>query len=139
MRLGLVRSRTSDVTLAAARAILDDVTSPSAQGNPPNVAAHNITLTAGINGISNDPNEMSGAGGVGTPADFLTVQANAEGPDAAGNIGVLSITAKVADNDAAQRALAFDPLHLVDGIEASDDPLLELRSAVYAVSRRRRK
>jgi catalase len=54
-------------------------------------------------------------------------------------LGVLSITGKVADNDAAQRALAFDPLHLVDGIEASDDPLLEVRSAVYAVSRRRRK
>jgi catalase len=54
-------------------------------------------------------------------------------------LGVLSITGKVADNDAAQRALAFDPLHLVDGIEASDDPLLELRSAVYAVSRRRRR
>jgi catalase len=27
----------------------------------------------------------------------------------------------------------------VDGIEASDDPLLEVRSAAYAVSRRRRK
>ena len=54
-------------------------------------------------------------------------------------LGVLSITGKVADNDAAQRALAFDPLHLVDGIEASDDPLLEVRSAAYAISRRRRK
>jgi catalase len=54
-------------------------------------------------------------------------------------LGVLSITSKVADNDAARRALAFDPLHLVDGIEASDDPLLELRSAAYAVSRRRRR
>ena len=54
-------------------------------------------------------------------------------------LGVLSVTGKVADSDAAQRALAFDPLHLVDGIEASDDPLLEVRSAVYAVSRRRRK
>ena len=32
-------------------------------------------------------------------------------------------TKLVADNDAAQRALAFDPLHLVDGIEASADPL----------------
>jgi catalase len=54
-------------------------------------------------------------------------------------LGVLSLTGKVADNDAAQRALAFDPLHLVDGIEASDDPLLEVRSAAYAVSRRRRR
>ena len=54
-------------------------------------------------------------------------------------LGVLAITGKVADSDAAQRALAFDPLHLVDGIEASDDPLLEVRSAAYAVSRRRRR
>jgi catalase len=54
-------------------------------------------------------------------------------------LGVLSITGTVADNDAAQRALAFDPLHLIDGIEPSDDPLLPLRSAAYAVSRRRRR
>jgi hypothetical protein len=45
----------------------------------------------------------------------------------------------VRDSDAAQRALAFDPLHLVDGIEATDDPLLEVRSAAYVTSRRRRK
>ncbi len=54
-------------------------------------------------------------------------------------LGVLSVSRKVADNDAAQRALGYDPLRLIEGIEASDDPLLELRSTVYAVSRRRRK
>jgi catalase len=54
-------------------------------------------------------------------------------------LGVLSITHKVADNNAAQRVLGYDPLRLVDGIEASDDPLLEVRSAAYAVSRRRRR
>jgi catalase len=54
-------------------------------------------------------------------------------------LGVLSISAKVADSEAVQRTLAFDPLHLVDGIEASDDPLLEVRSAAYAISRRRRR
>ncbi len=54
-------------------------------------------------------------------------------------LGVRSISGKVADNDAAQRALAFDPLHLVDGIEASLDPLLDFRSSVYAISRRRRR
>jgi catalase len=54
-------------------------------------------------------------------------------------LGILSLTRLVVDNDAAQRALAFDPLHLVDGIEASDDPLLDFRSAAYAVSRRRRR
>ena len=40
-------------------------------------------------------------------------------------LGTLSITHPVANNDAAQRALAYDPLRLVDGIESSDDPLLE--------------
>jgi catalase len=54
-------------------------------------------------------------------------------------LGIVSLTRLVADNDAAQRALAFDPLHLVDGIDASDDPLLQVRSAAYAVSRRRRR
>jgi catalase len=54
-------------------------------------------------------------------------------------LGVLSINRTAADSQTAERALAFDPLHLVDGIEASDDPLLELRSAVYAISRRRRR
>ena len=54
-------------------------------------------------------------------------------------LGLLSVMQPAADNDAAQKALGFDPLHLTDGIEASDDPLLEFRSAVYAVSRRRRK
>ena len=54
-------------------------------------------------------------------------------------LGVISIVKPVTDSDAAQRSLGFDPMRLVDGIEASDDPLLELRSAVYSVSRRRRK
>ena len=54
-------------------------------------------------------------------------------------LGVLSITGKVTDSNAAEHALAFDPLHVVDGIDASDDPLLEIRSAAYAISRRRRK
>jgi catalase len=54
-------------------------------------------------------------------------------------LGTVSITGKVADSATAQRALAFDPLNLVDGIEASDDPLLEVRTAAYAISRRRRR
>jgi catalase len=86
------------------------------------------------------------------PAKFrLVVQLAAEGdpvddatavwPDDRPSVelGILSVTRRVADNDAAQRALAFDPLRLVDGIEGSDDPLLEARSAVYAISRRRRR
>jgi catalase len=86
------------------------------------------------------------------PAKFrLVVQLAAEGdpvndatavwPDARPTVelGVLSVIKPVPDNAAAQRALAFDPLRLVDGIDGSDDPLLEARSAAYAISRRRRK
>ncbi|MBZ5725089.1 MAG: catalase family peroxidase [Acidobacteriia bacterium] len=53
-------------------------------------------------------------------------------------LGTLSITKPVADSDAAQRKLIFDPTHLADGIEASGDPLLPVRSEVYAISYRRR-
>jgi catalase len=53
-------------------------------------------------------------------------------------LGTLSITARVADSAAAERQLVFDPAKLVDGIELSDDQLPAIRSAVYAVSYRRR-
>jgi catalase len=73
----------------------------------------------------------------GDPVDDATAVWPDERPIV--ELGVLSITNRVANNDAAQRSLGYDPLRLVDGIEASDDPLLEVRSAAYAVSRRRRK
>jgi catalase len=50
------------------------------------------------------------------------------------DLGTISITSVVADSDAAQKALAFDPINLTDGIELSDDPLPTLRSSVYALS-----
>ncbi|MBV8127177.1 MAG: catalase family peroxidase, partial [Planctomycetaceae bacterium] len=53
-------------------------------------------------------------------------------------LGTLSITAPVADSAAAERQLVFDPAKLVDGIELSDDQLPAVRSAVYAISYRRR-
>ncbi len=53
-------------------------------------------------------------------------------------LGILSITGCVLDNDTAQRRLVFDPAHLIDGIEASDDPLIRARSELYAVSFQRR-
>lgn len=51
-------------------------------------------------------------------------------------IGAASLLGGVAWGDEPGK---FDPLHLVDGIEASGDPLFEVRSAAYAISRRRRK
>jgi catalase len=53
--------------------------------------------------------------------------------------GVLKLTAIAPDNDAAQRQIIFDPIPRVDGIDPSNDPLLEPRAAVYLVSGRRRR
>jgi catalase len=50
------------------------------------------------------------------------------------DLGTITITAVVPDSAAAERALAFDPTRLTDGIELSDDPLPALRSRVYALS-----
>ncbi len=47
---------------------------------------------------------------------------------------------KPVTNDAAeQKKIIFDPIPRVDGIEPSNDPLLELRAAIYLISGRRRR
>lgn len=54
-------------------------------------------------------------------------------------IGTLTLTEPVADTAAEQKHIIFDPIPRVDGIEPSDDPLLELRAAIYLISGRRRR
>lgn len=54
-------------------------------------------------------------------------------------IGTVVLTEPVADNAAEQKHMIFDPIPRVDGIEPSDDPLLELRAAIYLLSGRRRR
>lgn len=49
-------------------------------------------------------------------------------------LGMLSLEVPVADNAAAEKALAFNPLILVDGIAPTNDPVLLARPAAYAVS-----
>jgi catalase len=49
-------------------------------------------------------------------------------------LGVIHLEAPVADNAAAEKALAFNPLILVDGIAPTNDPVLLARPAAYAVS-----
>ena len=51
------------------------------------------------------------------------------------DLGTITITSVVPDSEAAEKALAFDPTRLTDGIELSDDPLPALRSDVYMLSR----
>jgi catalase len=53
--------------------------------------------------------------------------------------GSIALTAKVPDDAHEQQRIIFDPIPRVDGIEASDDPLLELRAAIYLLSGRRRR
>jgi len=54
-------------------------------------------------------------------------------------LGRIELTAPVADDAREQKHIIFDPIPRVDGIEASADPLLELRAAVYLISGRRRR
>jgi len=55
------------------------------------------------------------------------------------DLGAIALTAPVADNAHEQKSIIFDPIPRVDGIDPSDDPLLELRAAVYLISGRRRR
>jgi catalase len=55
------------------------------------------------------------------------------------DLGRLALTGKVPDAGHEQKQIIFDPIPRVDGIEPSDDPLLELRAAIYLISGRRRR
>jgi catalase len=55
------------------------------------------------------------------------------------DIGTLVLNEPVADNATEQKHIIFDPIPRVDGIEPSEDPLLELRAAIYLISGRRRR
>jgi len=54
-------------------------------------------------------------------------------------VGKLNLTALVPADAHEQKHLIFDPLPRVDGIDPSDDPLLEFRAALYLISGRNRR
>ena len=54
-------------------------------------------------------------------------------------VGTIRVTAAMADSEAAEKSLAFDPTKLTEGLELSDDPLPALRSRVYALAVQRRR
>ena len=54
-------------------------------------------------------------------------------------LGTLELTSPVTDDAAQQKHLIFDPIPRLVGIEPSDDPLLELRAAIYLISGRKRR
>ncbi len=70
-----------------------------------------------------EPGDQTNDGSVVWPDDRKKVE-----------LGVITISSVVPDSVTAERALAFDPTRLVDGIELSDDPLPALRSRVYVYS-----
>ena len=53
------------------------------------------------------------------------------------DFGTIALTEPVQDNDHEQKHTIFDPVPRVDGIDPSNDPLIELRAAVYLLSGRR--
>ena len=54
------------------------------------------------------------------------------------DLGTLTIDKAVANSAEAQKTLVFLPGELIDGIEPSDDPLIDVRNGAYAVSFSRR-
>jgi catalase len=53
--------------------------------------------------------------------------------------GVVEMMSVLPNNEAEQRHIIFDPIPRVDGIEPSDDPLLNFRADLYLMSGRRRR
>jgi catalase len=54
-------------------------------------------------------------------------------------LGTIRLTKVEPNQEELQRSLTFNPTFLVSGIELSDDPMIPLRSAVYALSVAHRK
>jgi catalase len=53
--------------------------------------------------------------------------------------GTITLTAHVDDQVPDRRRIIFDPVPRVDGIDASGDPLTDVRSDIYLLSGRRRR
>lgn len=75
--------------------------------------------------------------GKGDIVDDATIQWPADRPLV--HFGTVTLTGEPSDNEQQQKRIIFDPIPRVDGIEPSDDPLLELRAAIYLLSGRRRR
>ena len=55
------------------------------------------------------------------------------------DLGTIVVDKFAEDNEKEQKHLIFDPVPRVDGIEPSDDPLLDFRASVYLISGRERR
>ncbi|KIX99511.1 uncharacterized protein Z520_05087 [Fonsecaea multimorphosa CBS 102226] len=54
-------------------------------------------------------------------------------------LGTIKLEAMADDNDEKQRTIIFDPVPRVDGVEASDDPIIDMRASIYLISGRERR
>lgn len=54
-------------------------------------------------------------------------------------LGIVEVEGVLPNNEKEQKHIIFDPIPRVQGVEPSDDPLLELRAAVYLISGRERR
>ena len=77
---------------------------------------------------------------VANPGDVVD-DATAHWPEdrAMVDLGKVVLTSMVENDASVQKRIIFDPIPRVDGIDPSNDPLLELRAAVYLISGRRRR
>ncbi len=55
------------------------------------------------------------------------------------DLGAMTLTELLPEGAPEQKRIIFDPIPRVDGIDPSEDPLLELRAAMYLLSGRRRR
>lgn len=55
------------------------------------------------------------------------------------DLGTLKLEAVEEDGEKEQKQIIFDPVPRVQGIEPSEDPLLEVRATVYLISGRERR
>ena len=70
-----------------------------------------------------NPGDPTNDGSIVWPSDRKRVE-----------LGTISVTKVAPNNEELQRSLTFNPIYVTSGIELSDDPLVPLRSAVYALS-----
>jgi catalase len=70
-----------------------------------------------------NPGDPTNDGSIVWPSDRKRVE-----------LGTISVTKVAPNNEELQRSLTFNPIYVTAGIELSDDPLVPLRSAVYALS-----
>ena len=111
---------------------LDESAVPSKDGNylfaeiHERIAAAPVRFTLAVQ-VADDADVVDDAT-VGWPSDREVTE-----------LGTVELTSAATDDAAQQKHVIFDPIPRVAGIEPSDDPLLELRAALYLISGRRRR